>query len=49
MICYITGNSYSVMLAARAVQLAVMLPVQFLVLGWLCRSGIAGKLMGNRK
>ena len=47
MICVITGNSYSAMLAARAVQLAVMLPVQFLVLGWLCRAGLAEKLMGR--
>lgn len=49
MICCITGNSYTAMLTARAVQLAVMLPVQFLALTWLCRSGIAGKLMGNMK
>jgi ECF transporter S component (folate family) len=47
MICIITGNSYAAMLAARAVQLAVMLPVQFLVLGWLCRAGLAEKLTGR--
>jgi hypothetical protein len=33
------------MLAARAVQLAVMLPVQFLVLSWLHRSPTVRKLM----
>jgi hypothetical protein len=44
MICLITGNSYSAMLAARAVQLAVMLPVQLVVLTWLTKSGIVEKL-----
>ena len=47
MICYITGNSYSAMLAARAVQLAVMLPVQLLVLSWLFRADVAEKLSGH--
>jgi Protein of unknown function (DUF1393). len=47
MICYITGNSYAVMLSARAVQLAVMLPVQFLVLGWLTRSPTVKKLLAQ--
>lgn len=45
MICYITGNAFSVMLAARAVQLAVMLPVQFLVLSWLHRSALVKQLL----
>ena len=44
MICLITGNAYSAMLTARAVQLAVMLPVQFLALLWLTKSGIAERL-----
>ena len=44
MICLITGNSYSAMLTARAVQLAVMLPVQLAVLLWLTKSGITEKL-----
>ena len=44
MICLITGNSYAAMLAARAVQLAVMLPVQLVVLTWLTKSGIVEKL-----
>ena len=47
MICLITGNSLAVMLSARAVQLAVMLPVQFVVLTWLSLSGIVDKL--NKK
>lgn len=45
MICYITGNAFSVMLAARAVQLAVMLPVQFLVLSWLHHSALVKQLL----
>lgn len=44
MICYITGNPWRVMLAARAVQLAVMPPVQALVLLWLTRSGAIRRL-----
>ena len=45
MICYISGAPFSAMLAARAVQLAVMLPVQFLVLSWLHRSPTVRQLM----
>lgn len=45
MICLITGNPWRVMLAARAVQLAVMFPVQFLVLLWLSRSSLVRRLM----
>ena len=45
MICYISGAPFPAMLAARAVQLAVMLPVQFLVLSWLHRSPTFRKLM----
>ena len=50
MICLITGNPFRVMLAARAVQLAVMLPLQSLVLLWLSRSGfIRGILEDARR
>ena len=45
MICYISGAPFPAMLAARAVQLAVMLPVQFLVLSWLHRSPTVRRLM----
>ena len=45
MICLITGNAWSVMLAARAVQLTVMLPTQLLVLLWLSRSALVKKLL----
>lgn len=45
MICYISGAAFSAMLAARAVQLAVMLPVQFLVLSWLHRSPLVKQLL----
>ena len=38
MIAYISGNSFSVLLAARAVQFLIMFPVQSLVLVWLSRS-----------
>ena len=44
MICFITGNSWTAMLAARAVQLAVMLPTQILVLLWLSRSSLVKRL-----
>ena len=44
MICFITGNAWSVMLAARAVQLAVMLPTQLVVLLWLSRSSWVKRL-----
>lgn len=45
MICFITGNAWSAMLAARAVQLTVMLPTQVLVLLWLSRSSLVKRLM----
>ena len=45
MICLITGNSFRAMLAARAVQLAVTLPVQLLVLTWLKKSPEVQKLL----
>ena len=45
MICIITGNPYRIMLAARLVQLAVMLPLQAIVLTWLMRSDFAHKVM----
>lgn len=47
MICLITGNPFRVMLAARAVQLAVMLPVQALVLLWLTRSGFIRQILDD--
>ena len=43
MISFITGNSYAAMLATRAVQLAVMLPVQAAVLLLLTRSKFIAK------
>ena len=49
MICLITGNTMRVMLAARAVQLAVILPLQSLVLLWLSRSGFIRKLLEDAK
>ena len=45
MICLITGNSLRAMLTARAVQLAVTLPVQLLVLTWLKKSPAVQKLL----
>ena len=45
LISYISGNAFSVMLAARAAQLAVMFPVQTLVLGWLTRSNAVKRLI----
>ncbi len=45
MICFITGNSFRAMLTARAVQLAVTLPVQLLVLTWLKKSPAVQKLL----
>ncbi len=47
MICLITGNPMKVMLAARAVQLAVTLPLQALVLLWLTRSGFIRKILDD--
>ena len=45
MICFITGNAWTAMLAARAVQLTVMFPTQLLVLLWLSRSSLVKRLM----
>ena len=50
MICFITGNAWTAMLTARAVQLTVMLPTQALVLLWLSRSSFVKRLMeGERR
>ena len=45
MISYISGTPYTTLLKARAVQLAVMLPVQSAVLGFLHRSSAIKKLL----
>ena len=45
MICFISGNPYKVMLAARLVQLAVKLPLQIVVLTWLMRSDFVKKVL----
>ena len=45
MISYISGTPYATLLNARAVQLAVMLPVQLTVLVFLSRSAIIKKLL----
>ena len=45
MITYISGSPYTTLLNARAVQLAVMLPVQIVVLGFLSRSSVIKKLL----
>ena len=45
MISYISGTPYATLLKARAVQLAVMLPVQIAVLVFLSRSAIIKKLL----
>jgi len=45
LISYISGSAFSALLTARAVQLAVMLPVQALVLIWLTRSAAIKRLM----
>ena len=45
MISYISGTPYATLLKARAVQLAVMLPVQLAVLVFLSRSAIMKKLL----
>ena len=45
MISYISGTPYATLLKARAVQLAVMLPVQLTVLVFLSRSAIIKKLL----
>lgn len=49
LIAFITGNSFGSMLAARAVQLAVMLPVQAAVMLWLYRSGTVQKLLDQTR
>ena len=45
MISYISGTPYATLLKARAVQLAVMLPVQLAVLFFLSRSTVIKKLL----
>ena len=45
MISWISGSPYTTLLKARAVQLAVMLPVQIVVLGFLSRSSVIKKLL----
>ena len=45
MISYISGTPYTTLLKARAVQLAVMLPVQIVVLSFLHRSSAIKKLL----
>ncbi len=45
MISWISGSPYTTLLKARAVQLAVMLPVQLAVLVFLSRSAIIKKLL----
>ena len=47
MIAFITGNSVRSMLAARAIQLTVMLPLQSLVLRWRSRSGFIRRLIDH--
>lgn len=49
MIAFITGNSYRSMLAVRAVQLTVMLPLQSLVLLWLSRSDLIRRLLAHAR
>ena len=45
MIAYISGSPFVTLLKARAVQLAVMLPVQCVVLSFLSRSSVIKKLL----
>ena len=45
MISYISGSPFVTLIKARAVQLAVMLPVQIVVLVFLSRSSIIKKLL----
>ncbi|MBR1565686.1 MAG: folate family ECF transporter S component [Oscillospiraceae bacterium] len=47
MISYISGSAYTALLKVRAVQLAVMLPVQLAVLVFLSRSAIMKKLLAR--
>ena len=49
LISYISGNTYSAMLAARAVQLAVILPVQCAVIYFLGRSKAVGNVISKLK
>ncbi|MGI5976248.1 MAG: folate family ECF transporter S component [Candidatus Limivicinus sp.] len=49
MISYITSASYPALLAVRAVQLAVMLPLQFIVIFMLCKSKTIGRLLDQLK
>ncbi|MBQ9687016.1 MAG: folate family ECF transporter S component [Oscillospiraceae bacterium] len=49
MIAFITGNSFDSMLATRAIQLTVMLPVQVAVLLWLSRSGFIRKTVDQMR
>jgi len=45
MICFISGAPFKAMLAARLVQLAVMFPLQVVVLTWLMRSDFVRKVL----
>ena len=45
MIAYISGSPFVTLIKARAVQLAVMLPVQCVVLSFLSRSSVIKKLL----
>ncbi len=47
MICVISGSPFRELLAVRAVQLAVMFPVQALVLSWMSCSGTVRRLLGQ--
>ena len=47
MISWISGSPYTTLLKARAVQLAVMLPVQLVVLGFLSSSEMIKKLLAR--
>ena len=47
LISYISGTPFKTLLAARAVQLAVMLPVQAVVLSLLKRSKSVEKLLNR--
>lgn len=49
LISYISGNAYTAMLAARAVQLAVMLPMQCAVIYLLGRSNTVGNILRRLK
>lgn len=49
LISYISGNAYSAMLAARAMQLAVILPVQCAVIYFLGRSKAVGNVISKLK